>query len=68
MIIEVSKGKPLDRYGLRVRPNKEIPNGVAWLFQAFLISMAKLVELRKRFRYLYVTKTPPNLFEGAKTK
>ena len=24
--IKVSKGKPLDRYGLRVRPEKEIPN------------------------------------------
>ena len=39
----MSKGKPLDRYGLRVRPEKEIPNEIAWILQAFIIYMAKLI-------------------------
>ena len=38
----MSKGKPLDRYGLRVRPEKEILNENAWIIQAFIIFMAKL--------------------------
>ena len=49
----MSKGKPLDRYGLRVRPEKEIPNENAWIVQAFIIFMAKLVELRKLSKDFY---------------
>jgi hypothetical protein len=33
----MSKGKPLDRYDLRVRPEKENPNEIAWIIQAFII-------------------------------
>ena len=49
----MSKGKPLDRYGLRVRPEKEIPNEMAWLAQAFIVFMAKLVEPRKLSKEFY---------------
>ena len=51
--IQLSKGKPLDRYGLRVRPEKEIPNENAWIVQAFIIFMAKLFELRKLSKEFY---------------
>ena len=40
-------------YGLRVRPEKEIPNEIAWIIQAFIIFMAKLVELRKLSKEFY---------------
>ena len=49
----MSKGKPLDRYGLRVRPEKEILNENAWIIQAFIIFIAKLVELRKLSKDFY---------------
>ena len=39
--------------GLRIRPEKEIPNEVAWIFQAFIIFMAKLVDLRKLSKEFY---------------
>lgn len=62
IIAGVSKGKPLDRYGLRVRLEKETPNEIAWIIQAFIIFMVKLVEveLRKLSKEFY--KAHPHFF------
>ena len=37
-----------------VRPEKEIPNEIAWLVQAFIIFTAKLFELRKLSKEFYI--------------